>query len=59
MAIFEEEVREMERTLILDALDQAKGRVSGKGGAAELISIHPKTLYTRIEKLGLRKRYHT
>jgi len=59
MAIFEEEVREMERTLILDALDQAKGRVSGKGGAAELLSIHPKTLYTRIEKLGLRKRYHT
>jgi len=59
MAVFEEEVREMERTLILDALDQAKGRVSGKGGAAELLSLHPKTLYTRIEKLGLRKRYHT
>jgi len=59
MAVFEAEVREMERTLILDALDQAKGRVSGKGGAAELLSLHPKTLYTRIEKLGLRKRYHT
>lgn len=54
---FEEEVRVMERKLILDALDRAGGRVSGEGGAAELLEINPKTLFSRIDKLGIRKRY--
>jgi transcriptional regulator with GAF, ATPase, and Fis domain len=57
MAEFEEESRSMERALILDALDRARGRVSGQGGAAELLKINAKTLYSRIEKLGIRKRY--
>jgi len=47
----------LERELILDALDRSGGRVSGQGGAAELLEMHPKTLYSRIDKLGLRKRY--
>ncbi|NTU59282.1 MAG: sigma 54-interacting transcriptional regulator [Chlorobiaceae bacterium] len=54
---FEEEVKVMERRLILDALDRAGGRVSGEGGAAELLEINAKTLYSRIDKLGIRKRY--
>jgi transcriptional regulator with GAF, ATPase, and Fis domain len=54
---FEEEVKVMERKLILEALDRAGGRVSGDGGAAELLEINAKTLYSRIEKLGIRKRY--
>jgi transcriptional regulator with GAF, ATPase, and Fis domain len=54
---FGNQVRTMERRLILDALNRAGGRVSGDGGAAELLDIHPKTLYSRIEKLGIRKRY--
>jgi formate hydrogenlyase transcriptional activator len=54
---FEEEARKMERKLILDALDRAGGRVSGEGGAAELLRINAKTLYSRIDKLGIRKRY--
>ncbi len=57
MAELEEEMRGMERKLILDALDRAGGRVSGEGGAAELLKINAKTLYSRIEKLSLRKRY--
>jgi len=57
MEEFEEEARKMERKLILDALDRAGGRVSGEGGAAELLRINAKTLYSRIEKLGIRKRY--
>ncbi|RXK82016.1 GAF domain-containing protein [Chlorobaculum sp. 24CR] len=57
MAEFGEEARKMERTLILDALDRAGGRVSGEGGAAELLKINAKTLYSRIDKLGIRKRY--
>ncbi|NTV98630.1 MAG: sigma-54-dependent Fis family transcriptional regulator, partial [Chlorobiaceae bacterium] len=54
---FDLQVRSMERRLILDALGRAGGRVSGSGGAAELLRINPKTLYSRIEKLGLRKSY--
>jgi transcriptional regulator with GAF, ATPase, and Fis domain len=54
---FEEEVKVMERKLILAALDRSGGRVSGDGGAAELLEINAKTLYSRIDKLGIRKRY--
>ncbi|MEI6652783.1 MAG: sigma 54-interacting transcriptional regulator, partial [Chlorobiaceae bacterium] len=57
MRNFEDEVTVMERELILDALSRSKGRVSGAGGAAEQLALHPKTLYSRIEKLGLSKRY--
>ncbi|NTU54271.1 MAG: sigma 54-interacting transcriptional regulator [Chlorobiaceae bacterium] len=59
LAEFEEEIRGMERRLILDALDRAKGRVSGEGGAAGQLRINAKTLYSRIDKLGIRKRYGT
>ncbi|NTU92503.1 MAG: sigma 54-interacting transcriptional regulator [Chlorobiaceae bacterium] len=54
---FDEEVKTMERRLILDTLERSGGRVSGEGGAAELLEINAKTLYSRIDKLGIRKRY--
>ncbi|ABB22948.1 sigma-54-dependent Fis family transcriptional regulator [Pelodictyon luteolum] len=54
---FEEEVRRMQRQLILEALKSSNGRVSGRGGAAERLDMHPKTLYTRIEKLGIQKHH--
>jgi len=57
MQEFEEQTRNMERKLILDALDRAGGKVSGQGGAAELLRLNAKTLYSRIDKLGIRKRY--
>ena len=57
MTDFEEEIKVMERKFILEALDRSGGRVSGEGGAAQLLSIHPNTLYSRIETLGIRKRY--
>jgi len=57
MQEFEEQARNMERKLILDALDRAGGKVSGQGGAAELLRLNAKTLYSRIDKLGIRKRY--
>ncbi len=57
MRDFEVDVIAMERELILDALSRSKGRVSGAGGAAEQLALNPKTLYSRIEKLGLSKRY--
>jgi formate hydrogenlyase transcriptional activator len=54
---FDEEMRGMERRLILETLDRCGGRVSGEGGAAEVLEINAKTLYSRIDKLGIRKRY--
>ncbi|MGB8248603.1 MAG: helix-turn-helix domain-containing protein, partial [Chlorobium sp.] len=57
MRDFESEMVLLERELILDALQRSGGRVSGEGGAAERLGMHPKTLYSRIDKLGLRKRY--
>lgn len=57
MSEFEQEMVAMERELILDALSRSNGRVSGAGGAAERLAMHPKTLYGRIDKLGISKRY--
>ena len=57
MRDFEADIAMMERKLIVDALDHANGRVSGEGGAAERLAMHPKTLYSRIDKLAIRKRY--
>jgi formate hydrogenlyase transcriptional activator len=54
---FEEELRTRERRLILDTLERCGGRVSGEGGAAERLEVNAKTLYSRIDKLGIRKRY--
>lgn len=57
MAEFEEEVLILERELLLDTLARSGGRVSGKGGAADMLGMHPKTLYSRLDRLGLKKRY--
>ncbi len=42
-----------ERRHIRWALQQTKGRISGPGGAAELLKINPSTLRFRIKKLGI------
>ncbi|NTW98396.1 MAG: hypothetical protein HGB35_00360 [Geobacteraceae bacterium] len=47
----------MEKELIVDALEHSNGRVSGAGGAAQRLAMHPKTLYSRIEKLCIQKLY--
>ena len=52
----EKQWRELERANILAALRHAGLRVSGKGGAAELLGINPGTLASRIKALGIRKR---
>ncbi|NTV92930.1 MAG: sigma-54-dependent Fis family transcriptional regulator, partial [Chlorobiaceae bacterium] len=57
MREFEENVAVMERELILQVLRCSNGRVSGEGGAAEKLGMHPKTLYSRIDKLDIRKLY--
>ena len=52
----EKQWRERERANILSALRQAKFRISGKGGAAELLGINAGTLASRLKALGIDKR---
>jgi DNA-binding NtrC family response regulator len=48
---------EVNRALIIAALDKCKGRVSGKGGAAEMLNIPATTLNSKMKKLGIARRY--
>jgi transcriptional regulator with GAF, ATPase, and Fis domain len=45
----------LERDNILRALEEAKWRIAGPGGAAELLQLKPSTLTSRMKKLGLGK----
>jgi PAS domain S-box-containing protein len=45
----------MQRAYILAALRHTGGRISGAGGAAELLDINDKTLFSRIKKLNIQK----
>jgi len=51
----EAEMRGRERENVLAALDQARWKVYGPGGAAELLGIRPTTLGSRIRALGIRR----
>ena len=51
----EKEMREFQKKNLVAVLDQANWRVSGQGGAAELLGIRPTTLADRMKTLGLRK----
>ncbi|HWR58510.1 MAG TPA: sigma-54 dependent transcriptional regulator [Thermodesulfovibrionales bacterium] len=48
-------LEEAEKRHILGALDTAGWRVSGKGGAAEILGINPKTLESKIKRLGIQR----
>ena len=43
----------VERTHIIDVLNKASWRVSGKKGAADLLGLKPTTLESRMKKLGI------
>ena len=49
----EAELRELERTNIEAAIAACGGRVSGAGGAAELLGVRPTTLASRVKALGI------
>ena len=53
----ESQWREMERENLLKALKQAGGRVSGEGGAAELLGVNPNTLASRLRALGMTRSF--
>jgi len=46
---------DVQRRAILAALTSTGGRLSGAGGAAEILGMKPTTLESRIRRLGLRK----
>jgi DNA-binding NtrC family response regulator len=47
---------ENERDHILAVLESCNWKVSGKGGAAEILDINVNTLNSRMKKLGIEKR---
>jgi formate hydrogenlyase transcriptional activator len=50
------ELKRQERATIISALKQTNGKVSGPGGAAELLAMKPSTLASRISALGISRR---
>ncbi|MDJ0869540.1 MAG: sigma 54-interacting transcriptional regulator [Myxococcota bacterium] len=51
----ERELRELERQNLRRAMLQARWKVSGPGGAAELLGVKPTTLASRLRKLGIER----
>lgn len=50
-------LKEMEIKHIKQTLKLTQGKIAGPKGAAELLDIHPNTLRSRINKLGISKKY--
>lgn len=50
-----ERLEDVERAHILEVLQRANWRINGKGNAAERLGLHPSTLRSRLEKLGVRR----
>jgi formate hydrogenlyase transcriptional activator len=44
-----------DRRAILDALETARWRVSGPGGAADFLNLKPTTLHAKMKKLGIHR----
>jgi PAS domain S-box-containing protein len=51
----EKDMRELQKANIMRALEQANWKVSGKGGAAELLGVKPTTLADRIKTHKLKR----
>lgn len=46
-------IAEVDKAHIMAALNKSNGRVSGKGGAAEMLNLPPTTLNSKMKKLGI------
>jgi len=51
-------MEEMEKEHIMNALQLCDGKVSGTGGAAEMLQMQPQTLYSKMKKLGIKQGYN-
>ena len=47
-------LEEIERRHIRATLKATRGKIKGRGGAAELLGLNPSTLYSRLRKLAIR-----
>ena len=50
------ELKSLEKRVVAAALERAGGKISGAGGAAELLGVPPTTLESKLRALGLDKR---
>lgn len=50
----EAEIREREKSNLLAALEKARGKVYGSGGAAELLGVKPSTFTSRMKSFGIK-----
>ena len=48
-------IDENARDHIVNVLKKCNGRISGPGGAAEILEVPPSTLHSKIKKLGIKK----
>ena len=48
-------LKDLERNHILSTLERTFWKISGKGGAAEILGLHHNTLNARIKKLGIKR----
>ena len=48
---------DIERTYLLSVLKRCNFRITGKGGAAEILNMAPSTLTLKIKKLGIKIEY--
>lgn len=48
-------LEQIERTYIIDVLKRCSGKISGTGGAAEILEVPSTTLHSKMKKLGISK----
>ena len=51
----DEEVKHLERRNLLAVLEKANWKISGVGGAAEFLGVHPATLSSRMRTMGIKR----
>jgi transcriptional regulator with GAF, ATPase, and Fis domain len=51
-----EELRQLERQNLVQLMEQTRGKVSGEGGAAELLGVKPTTLAYQLKSHGITRR---
>jgi len=59
LILTEKDMKILQKKNLLAALRQTNWRVSGKGGAAELLGVRPTTLADRIKSFGVRRPRHS
>ncbi len=52
-------LEQMEREYIVETLEKTFWAIGGAKGAAKILGLHPNTLRSRMEKLGIRKTTHS